>query len=171
MGVWDLLHLENQMKKYLELALNPAFDEQQRVKFRELARAARQHFVEHMNFAAHRVHITQRVRSVIAPRVALFPACIVVHIDLVPLQAGSAQKPGVGVVVLVNDLQRQTHRLVVVARKLHQQTVALIQLETPIRRWAQRLQVRAFEVVTRNRFFQLGELAFDTLCVQVVVMK
>jgi hypothetical protein len=54
---------------------------------------------------------------------------------------------------------------------LHQQTVALIQLETPIRRWAQLLQVRAFEVVSRNRFFQLGELAFDTLCVQVVVMK
>jgi hypothetical protein len=47
-GVWDLLHLENQMKKYLELALNPAFDEQQRVKFRDLARAARQHLVEHM---------------------------------------------------------------------------------------------------------------------------
>jgi hypothetical protein len=48
MGGWDHLHLENQRKKYLELALNPAFDEQQRVKFRDLARAARQHLVEHM---------------------------------------------------------------------------------------------------------------------------
>ena len=57
MGVWDLLHLENQMKKHLELALNRAFDEQQRVKFRELARAARQHLVEEM------ARIDQRIEN------------------------------------------------------------------------------------------------------------
>ena len=57
MGVWDLLHLENEVKKYLELALNPAFDEKRRAEFRELARAARQHLVEHM------ARIDERIRQ------------------------------------------------------------------------------------------------------------
>ena len=57
MGVWDLLYLENQIKKYLELALNPAFDKAQRAKFRELARDARQHLVDHM------ARIDQRIQK------------------------------------------------------------------------------------------------------------
>ena len=51
------MDLENRMKKHLELALKRAFDEQQRAKFRELARAARQHLVEHM------ARINQRIEN------------------------------------------------------------------------------------------------------------
>jgi hypothetical protein len=66
-------------------------------------------------------------------------------------------------------LQRQAHRLVAVARKLHQQAVRLIELEASVRRGAALLEVGAFEVVSRNGLRQFGELGFDAVGVEVVV--
>jgi hypothetical protein len=66
-------------------------------------------------------------------------------------------------------LQRQAHRLVAVARKLHQQAVRLIELEPSVRRGAALLEVGAFEVVSRNGLRQFGELCFDAVGVEVVV--
>jgi hypothetical protein len=56
MAVWDLLHLENEVKKYLELALNPAFDDEQREKFRNFALKARQNLIREMSEIEERIY-------------------------------------------------------------------------------------------------------------------
>ncbi len=81
------------------------------------------------------------------------------------------QKARTGVVVVEDDLQRQAHRLVAVAGKLHQQTVRLIELEPPLRRRAELLEIGAFEVVSRYCLLQLGDLGFDALGVKVMVAE
>jgi hypothetical protein len=93
----------------------------------------------------------------------------VIDVDLIPLQRRTAQQARAGVVVVEDDLQRQAHRLVAVARKLHQQTVRLIELEPPVGRGAEFLEVGAFEVVSRHRLRQFGELGFDAVGVELVV--
>jgi len=55
MAVWDLLHLENEVKKYLELALNPVFDDEQREKFRNFALKARQNLIREMSEIEERI--------------------------------------------------------------------------------------------------------------------
>jgi hypothetical protein len=56
MAVWDLLHLENEVKKYLELALNPVFDDEQRAKFRDIALKARQNLIREMSEIEERIY-------------------------------------------------------------------------------------------------------------------
>ena len=56
MGVWGLLHLENEVKKYLKLALNPAFDEEQREKFRDMAVKARQNLIREISEIEDRIY-------------------------------------------------------------------------------------------------------------------
>ena len=56
MAVWDLLHLENQIKKYLELALNPVFDDEQRAKFRDIALKARENLIREMSEIEERIY-------------------------------------------------------------------------------------------------------------------
>jgi hypothetical protein len=56
MAVWDLLHLENEVKKYLELALNPVFDDEQRAKFRDMALKARQNLIREMSEIEERIY-------------------------------------------------------------------------------------------------------------------
>ena len=43
MGVWELVFLDNEVKKYLKLSLDAGFDEEQRAKFGHLAIEAREH--------------------------------------------------------------------------------------------------------------------------------
>ena len=47
-----------------------------------------------------------------------------------------------------DDLQRQAHRLVAFACKLHQQTMRLIKLELSVGRGAELLELGAFEIVS-----------------------
>jgi hypothetical protein len=56
MAVWDLLHLENEVKKYLELALNPVFNDEQREKFRNFALKARQNLIREMSEIEERIY-------------------------------------------------------------------------------------------------------------------
>ena len=43
MGVWELVFLDNEVKKYLKLSLDEGFDEEQRAKFGFIAIEAREH--------------------------------------------------------------------------------------------------------------------------------
>jgi hypothetical protein len=43
MGVWDMMYLDDQVKKYLELSLDEGFDQAQRAKFGVIAIEAKEH--------------------------------------------------------------------------------------------------------------------------------
>jgi hypothetical protein len=47
MGVWDLVFLDNEVKKNLQLSLDWEFDEEQRAKFGQLAIEATGHLERH----------------------------------------------------------------------------------------------------------------------------
>ena len=43
MGVWDMMYLDDRVKKYLELSLDEGFDQAQRAKFGVIAIEAKEH--------------------------------------------------------------------------------------------------------------------------------
>ena len=43
MGVWDMMYLDDRVKKYLKLSLDEDFDEKQRAKFGDVAIEAKEH--------------------------------------------------------------------------------------------------------------------------------
>ena len=76
-----------------------------------------------------------------------------IGIDVLPVQAGTAQKPCVGVVVVEDHFKRQAHGLIAMACKLHQQAIGLVQLEAPVGRGMQFFEIGAFEVVAFDGLF------------------
>ena len=43
MGVWDMMYLDDRLKKYLKLSLDEEFDAKQRAKFGDIAIEAKEH--------------------------------------------------------------------------------------------------------------------------------